>query len=99
MVEGPGWRREQDGFGGLPLVVRPGSVVPFGTVGDRPDYDYSAAVTVYVSGCSQDVDVTVPALYGSPAATLSVTRGNDVLTAETRRRCRARVGRPAQGRA
>ena len=39
--EGPGWRREQHDFLSLPLMVRPGTILPLGAVDDRPDYDYA----------------------------------------------------------
>jgi alpha-D-xyloside xylohydrolase len=43
--EGPRWRREQHDFLSLPLMVRPGTILPFGAVDDRPDYDYADGVT------------------------------------------------------
>ncbi len=43
--EGPGWHREQHDFLSLPLMVRPGTVLPLGAVDDRPDYDYADGVT------------------------------------------------------
>ena len=43
--EGPGWIREQHGFLSLPLMVRPGTILPLGAVDHRPDYDYADGVT------------------------------------------------------
>ena len=34
--EGPGWHREQHDFLSLPLMVRPGTILPLGAVDDRP---------------------------------------------------------------
>jgi alpha-D-xyloside xylohydrolase len=45
-VTGPGWVKERYGFLGVPLLVRPGAVIPVGAVDDRPDYDYAAGVTL-----------------------------------------------------
>ena len=45
LLEGPGWQREKHGFLSLPLIVRPGSVLPLGATDDRPDYDYRINVT------------------------------------------------------
>ncbi|GLY88961.1 hypothetical protein [Actinoallomurus iriomotensis] len=36
-VTRPGWRRERYGFDSLPLLVRPGAVLP---LGGRPDYGW-----------------------------------------------------------
>ncbi|MBX6768223.1 MAG: alpha-xylosidase, partial [Actinomadura rubrobrunea] len=38
-VRGGRWVRERHGFDSLPLLVRPGAVIPEGAVDDRPDYD------------------------------------------------------------
>ncbi|RSN68348.1 alpha-xylosidase [Actinomadura sp. WAC 06369] len=47
-VAGGRWVRETHGFDSLPLLVRPGAVVPEGAVGDRPDYDHADGVTLRV---------------------------------------------------
>ncbi|MFI7542593.1 alpha-xylosidase [Actinoplanes sp. NPDC049599] len=46
IVEGPGWVHETHGFDGVPLLVRPDSVVPVGARVDRPDYDYRDGITL-----------------------------------------------------
>ena len=43
--EGPGWIREHHGFLSLPLMVRPGTILPLGAVDHRPHYDYADGVT------------------------------------------------------
>ncbi len=48
IVEGPGWKREIHGFMSLPLLVRPGSVIPVGQIDHRPDYDYGDGGTLRV---------------------------------------------------
>ncbi|MFE2507561.1 alpha-xylosidase [Streptomyces naganishii] len=45
-VSGPGWVRERHGFSSVPLLVRPGAVIPVGAVEDRPDYDHADGVTL-----------------------------------------------------
>lgn len=40
VVEGGGWRTERHGFDSLPVYVRPGTVLAWGSRDDRPDYDY-----------------------------------------------------------
>ncbi|GID33299.1 alpha-xylosidase [Paractinoplanes brasiliensis] len=46
VVEGPRWMRETHGFDSVPLLVRPGAVLPIGNRTDRPDYDYADGVTL-----------------------------------------------------
>jgi alpha-D-xyloside xylohydrolase len=45
-VEGPAWVHETHGFDSVPLLVRPGTVLPVGARHDRPDYDYRDGVTL-----------------------------------------------------
>ncbi|MFC5748527.1 alpha-xylosidase [Actinomadura rugatobispora] len=47
-VHGGRWVRERHGYGSVPLLVRPGAVVPEGAVEDRPDYDHAEGVTLRV---------------------------------------------------
>jgi alpha-D-xyloside xylohydrolase len=47
-VRGGRWVRERHGFGSVPLLARPGSVIPEGAVDDRPDYDHADGVTLRV---------------------------------------------------
>ncbi|HEY0000420.1 MAG TPA: alpha-xylosidase, partial [Actinoplanes sp.] len=48
VVEGPAWVTETHGFDSVPLLVRPGAVIPIGARTDRPDYDYADGVTLRV---------------------------------------------------
>jgi alpha-D-xyloside xylohydrolase len=45
-VTGPRWVTERHGFRSVPLLARPGAVIPVGAVDDRPDYDYADGVTL-----------------------------------------------------
>jgi alpha-D-xyloside xylohydrolase len=45
-VSGPRWVTQRHGFRSVPLLVRPGAVIPVGAVDDRPDYDYADGVTL-----------------------------------------------------
>ncbi|NEA23289.1 alpha-xylosidase [Actinomadura bangladeshensis] len=47
-VQGGRWVRERHGFDSVPLLVRPGAVIPEGAVEDRPDYDHADGVTLRV---------------------------------------------------
>ena len=61
---GPGWRRERHDFLSLPLMVRPGTILPLGAVDDRPDYDYADGVTFRLyelpDGCELTCFVSTP---------------------------------------
>ena len=46
VVEGPRWHRQRHGFDSLPVLVRPGTVLPVGARTDRPDYDHAEGVTL-----------------------------------------------------
>lgn len=59
-VTGPGWRRERHDFLSVPLLVRPGAVIPVGSVEDRPDYDHADDVTLRVYRPAPGARVTVP---------------------------------------
>ena len=61
-VTGGGWRRETHGFESLPLYVRPGTVLPWGSRTDKPDYDYHEGLTLRVfPGGEGTATVTVTA--------------------------------------
>ncbi|HEU5028602.1 MAG TPA: alpha-xylosidase [Spirillospora sp.] len=47
-VHGGRWVKERHGFGSVPLLARPGAVIPEGSVDDRPDYDHADGVTLRV---------------------------------------------------
>jgi len=56
-VQGPRWHRQRHGFDSLPLLVRPGTVLPVGARTDRPDYDHADGVTLRVFGLADGADV------------------------------------------
>jgi alpha-D-xyloside xylohydrolase len=65
-VSGPRWHRQQHGFDSLPLLVRPGTVLPVGSRTDRPDYDHADGVTLRVFGLADGSEqvVTVAGAHG-----------------------------------
>jgi alpha-D-xyloside xylohydrolase len=84
-VTGPGWQRETHGFDTLPLLARPGSVVPFGACDDQPAYDWSDDVTLRVHRPADGTETVtvVPARDGSPGAVFTVRRTGGAVTVET----------------
>ncbi|ARQ67665.1 alpha-xylosidase [Streptomyces marincola] len=83
-VRGPGWRRERFGFDSLPLLARPGSVIPFGAEDDRPVYAWAHGVTLRVHAPAEGAETVtrVPAPDGGQAAVFRTTRRGDVVTVE-----------------
>jgi alpha-D-xyloside xylohydrolase len=81
--QGPGWQRELHDFLSLPLMVRPGTVLPLGAVDDRPDYDYADGVTfrVYELTDGSELTCAVSTPQGTEALRLKVQRTGQRITA------------------
>jgi alpha-D-xyloside xylohydrolase len=77
-VDGPGWRRETHGFDSLPLLVRPGAVLPLGARHDRPDYDYLNGLTFLTNQAVPGTVIRVPDLLGATAATFTINDGGNI---------------------
>ena len=77
-VQGGHWQKETHDFLSLPLMVRPGTVLPMGKPDDRPDYDYTDGLELHVYQLAegQTVTVKIPDLKGQLAATYTVTMKN-----------------------
>ena len=85
MVDGGSWQTEIHDFMSLPLMVRPGTVLPLGAVDSKPDYDYLDDLELHVyqlaEGDSDQVDI--PDLKGNRAATFTVTMMDGKAKVET----------------
>jgi alpha-D-xyloside xylohydrolase len=84
-VTGPRWHREQHSFMSVPLLARPGAVIPVGAVEDRPDYDYADGVTLHVYRLADGASQTVPLPAADPrreATAVTVRREAGVIRAE-----------------
>jgi alpha-D-xyloside xylohydrolase len=84
-ISGPRWVREIHDFTSVPVLVRPGTVLPMGTVHDRPDYDYAAGVTLQVYELADGAEVTteIPAADGGAGRTFVTSRRDGVVRIET----------------
>ena len=84
IVEGPAWVRESYDYSGLPLLVRPGSVVAMGARDDRADYDFADGVTLRAFELVEGVDVSVlvPDSTGATDSAFVVTRSSGSVLAE-----------------
>jgi alpha-D-xyloside xylohydrolase len=79
-VTGPGWVTETHGFLSLPLLVRPGAVVPVGAVDDRPEYDYADGVTLRLYEIPDGARVTT--VIPVSGREFTTTRTGDVIRVE-----------------
>jgi alpha-D-xyloside xylohydrolase len=80
-IHGPRWVRERHGFSSVPLLARPGSVIPFGAVADRPAYDYAEGVTLHAYHLADGdrVTTTIPTTTGDVATTFRTSRDGDMI--------------------
>jgi alpha-D-xyloside xylohydrolase len=80
-VHGPAWVRERHGFGSVPLLARPGAVIPFGSVDDRPVYDYAAGVVLraYRLAGGGSATTAIPTTSGEVACTFVTERTGDTV--------------------
>jgi len=74
-LTGPGWVTQKHDVDSLPLLARPGSVIPVGAVADRPDYAWADGVELRLFAPSegQVSRVIVPAAAGGTGAEFEVT--------------------------
>jgi alpha-D-xyloside xylohydrolase len=81
-VVGPRWVSGRHGFDSLPLLARPGSVIPIGARDDRPDYDYPDGVALHLFGIESlgSTTVQVPALGGGTGSTFAIEHHRDTVT-------------------
>jgi alpha-D-xyloside xylohydrolase len=85
-VSGPGWQRETHGFSTMPVLARPGAVIPFGAQAQGPEYDWADGVTlrVYAPADGSETVTTIPTADGSgPAAVFTTHRGDQEIVVET----------------
>ena len=70
------WHRSVHDYLSLPLFVRPGTVLPIGSIDDRPDYDFAAAPTVriYELGDGATARRAIPTTAGGHGATVTAQR-------------------------
>lgn len=84
-AEGGHWRREVHDFMTLPLMVRPGTVLPIGARDDQPDYDYADGLELHVfalpEGATQAVRIWNAA--SQPVATYTVSMRDGRVIVET----------------
>ncbi|MCS3841791.1 alpha-xylosidase [Microbacterium sp. AK031] len=83
VAEGSRWPTENHDYRGLPLRVRPGTVLPWGARDDRPDYEWADGVTLrcFELPDGHDSLTVVPGLAGADATSFRVRREGRRVTA------------------
>ncbi|MFT4260200.1 alpha-xylosidase [Microbacterium sp.] len=84
-ASGRRWVRETHDFLSVPLLARPGTVLPWGAVDDRPDYAWADGVTLrcFELPDGYDAVTTVPGLDGAPSTSFRVRREGARIVAVT----------------
>jgi alpha-D-xyloside xylohydrolase len=59
VIEGPRWVDERHGFDSVPLLVRPGTVLPIGARDDGPDYDHADGVALHLFDPDSLIETTL----------------------------------------
>ncbi|GIF49436.1 alpha-D-xyloside xylohydrolase [Asanoa ferruginea] len=83
-LTGPAWVTEKHEFDSVPVLARPGAVIPFGDRDDRPDYEWADGVRLrlYAPAQGQRTRVSVPSPGDGPGAEFEVRYDNGEVTAE-----------------
>ncbi|SIQ33728.1 alpha-xylosidase [Micromonospora avicenniae] len=83
-LTGPAWFTERHEFDSLPVLARPGAVIPFGNRTDRPDYDWADGVRLrlFAPTEGQRTRVRVPSPGNGPAAEFEVRYADGAAVAE-----------------
>ncbi len=86
LVEGGRWIRERHDYVSLPLMARPGSLIPMGADGTRPDYDYAAGVAFHLFELAEGetASAAVHGEEGEPRLELGVARRGGRIEVEAR---------------
>jgi len=87
------WYREKYDYMSLPLFVRENTILPMGTVDDRPDYNYAENCVLWLSEFTDGgaAEIRIPDLSGHCSAKVSAERRGDVLTVSVEGNARPEV--------
>ena len=103
-LTGPAWVTEKHEFDSLPVLARPGAVIPFGSRSDRPDYEWADDVRLrwFAPSAGQRASVRVPSPsfgdgaefalhFDGAAATVDLVSGSSSGYTSTVSSCRSRT--------
>ncbi|MEV4539742.1 alpha-xylosidase [Asanoa sp. NPDC049518] len=83
-LTGPAWVTEKHEFDSVPVLARPGAVIPFGSRDDKPDYEWADGVRLraFTPAEGQRTRVRIPSPGDGPGAEFEVRYDNGAVTAE-----------------
>jgi alpha-D-xyloside xylohydrolase len=81
--QGGQWQAEVHSYLSLPLMVKPGSVIPLGADNQKPDYDYEDRITFHVFDLAEgsSCKVPVPDTRGNYVTEVHFTRRDNTIQA------------------
>lgn len=81
VVTGPRWMEENHGSLSVPLLVRPNSLIPVGSVDTKPDYEFGEDVTLHLYELEdgKSAHAVVPTLAGTTERTVTATRTGSMI--------------------
>ena len=81
-VEGGKWQKETYDYFHMPLLVRPNTILAVGSNSDRPDYDYTEGVTLYLVNMEdgKEAETVVTDLQGNAVLTVKAVRKGETVT-------------------
>jgi alpha-D-xyloside xylohydrolase len=84
-VTGGCWRHEKHDYHGIPLMVRPNTILAIGREEKRPDYDFGNQVIFQVFGLEDGghAQATVFNTQGKPDHSITISRNGRIITIET----------------
>ncbi|NLC17096.1 MAG: alpha-xylosidase [Clostridiales bacterium] len=78
-LQGGKWYKKQYDFFSLPMYVRPDSIIPKGSVNDRPDYDYIADTVYEIFNLQSRAECVVSSYDQKRQAKVSAQRDQNVI--------------------
>ncbi len=75
------WYKEYFDYQSIPLFVKENTILPLGTISNRPDYEFENNTEAHIFGLcdGKSVSVTVPDQSGKPTLTITASRtGNEI---------------------
>ncbi len=85
-VEGGKWQKETYDYFHMPLLVRANTILAVGSNSDRPDYDYTEGVILYLVNMEdgKEAETVVTDLQGNAVMTVKAERSGNTVYVEVK---------------
>ena len=77
--EGGSWQRDNYDFFSLPLYARENSIIPFGSVNTKPDYDYAENITLHVFALKGKAEAHICDTFGKTLFHVKAERRENII--------------------